>query len=109
METSSIPIIAAIIGPTIGSIGGNLLTDLLKKKGEKDLLKREIAFKYLIQLQYSIQSLANRLTNIIDGYGWDYSYEIKNNTDYYTLTTLFSLGSVLAFHRILLLEGSMHK
>ena len=98
-------ILPALIGAISGSLGGNIVTDGLKKKGEKDKLRKEITDKYLIQFQYSIQSFVNRLYNIQERAGAQYMMRIKGNADYYVLTTLYSLGSILAYHRILLFEG----
>jgi hypothetical protein len=98
-------ILPALIGAISGSLGGNLMTDWLKKKGEKEKLRKEIIDKYLIQFQYCIQSFVNRLYNIKERSGAQYMMRIKGNQDYYVLTTLYSLGSILSYHRILLFEG----
>src|SRR4051812_38614378 len=98
-------ILPALIGAISGSLGGNLMTDWLKKKGEKEKLRKEIIDKYLIQFQYCIHSFVNRLYNIKERSAEQYMMRIKGNQDYYVLTTLYSLGSILSYHRILLFEG----
>jgi hypothetical protein len=98
-------ILPALIGAISGSLGGNFVTDWLKRKGEKEKLRKEIIDKYLIQFQYCIQSFVNRLYNIKERSGAQYMMRIKGNKDYYNLTTLYSLGSILSYHRILLFEG----
>jgi hypothetical protein len=45
------------------------------------------------------------LYNIQERAGAQYMMRIKGNADYYVLTTLYALGSILAYHRILLFEG----
>lgn len=43
-----IPVFAAVIGALSGSFGGNLVSDWLKKKAEKDKLRKDLIDKYLI-------------------------------------------------------------
>jgi hypothetical protein len=98
-------VLPALIGAIGGSLGGNLLTEWLKKNSEKEKLRKEIIDKYLIQFQYCIQSFGDRLYNIRERSGAQYMMRIKGSKDYYTITTMYSLGSILAYHRILLFEG----
>jgi len=93
-------IIPALIGAISGSIGGNILTDWLARRSEKEKFRRELADKYLIQLQDSLESLWFRLDNI------KYRDGLQKMTEYYyEVSTLYILGSVLAHNRILSHEG----
>ncbi len=81
-------------------MGGNLLTDWLAHRSEKEKFRRELADKYLIQLQDSLESLWFRLDNI------KYRDGLQKMTEYYyEVSTLYILGSVLAHNRILSYEG----
>jgi hypothetical protein len=126
--TVVIPIISAIITGVIAV----LVTDWKRRKSERDALYVNLTQKYVLQLQYMIESLWWRLDNIVyrDGRGYMEAYEKykeartktesrnsneyqqkkvekeqeKKNT-YFTISTLYILGSVLAYNRIMLLEG----
>jgi len=104
----------------------------LNVQKEAKTLEREITDKYLIQLQYHATSLAYRLENLKYRGGRDYiDYVRRNNwniktlkaqspseitnldhapltdepkhiTEYDSVTTLYALGTVLAFRKILL-------
>jgi len=93
-------IVPALIGAISGAIGGNVLTDWFARRREKEMLRRELVDKYLIQLQDSLESLWFRLDNI------KYRDGLQKMTDfYYEVSTLYILGSVLAHNRILSYEG----
>jgi hypothetical protein len=98
-------ILPALIGALSGSFGGNFVSDWLKKRAEKDKLRKDLTDKYLIQLQYIIQSFSSRLYNMKNRGGAQYMTYIKGNDEYYTVSTLYALGTLLAYHRMLLLEG----
>ena len=98
-------ILPALIGALSGSFGGNFVSDWLKKRAEKDKLRKDLTDKYLIQLQYIVQSFSNRLSNMKNRGSAEYMNYITGNDEYYTVSTLYALGTILAYHRILLLEG----
>jgi hypothetical protein len=74
-----VPVIAAVIGALSGSFGANFVSDWLRKRGEKDRLRKDLIDKYLIQLQYVIQSFSNRLYNMKNRGGAQYMMYIKGN------------------------------
>jgi hypothetical protein len=98
-------ILPALIGALSGSFGGNFVSNWLKKREEKDRIRKDLTNKYLIQLQYIVQSFYYRLYNMKVNSGAKYMNYVKGNSEYYIITTLYSLGSMLADHRILLVEG----
>jgi hypothetical protein len=93
-------IIAALIGATIGSMGATFSSDWLKRKGEKTTLREELIQRYLLQLQEALESLYHRLDNIKNK-----EASIVLEDIYFEETTLYALGCVLAYRRILLLDG----
>ena len=98
-------ILPALIGAISGSLGGNIVTHWLKQREEKGKLRKELTEKYLLQLQYSIQAFHGRLYNKKERGGGKYMNYITGDDEYYKISTLYSLGSILALHRILLTEG----
>ena len=104
-ESNLISLSGALIGAIGGSLGGNLLTDWLSRKTEREKISKNITDKYLIQLQYSLESLYFRLYNMKEAGGSHYMKHIKGNDEYYITSSLYALGSVLAYHRLLLFEG----
>jgi hypothetical protein len=104
-ESNLVSLIGALIGATGGSIGGNFFTDWLSRKAEKQKLSKYITDKFLTQLQYLLESLYFRFQNMKDRGGSRYMKLIKGNEDYYITSSLYALGSVLAYHRLLLFEG----
>ena len=104
-EANLVNLIGALIGALSGSLGGNLTTDWLSRRSEKELARKNIVDKYLIQLQYSIQDLLYRLHNIKDEGGPYYMMLLTGDEEYYNISTLYVLGAVLAYHRILLFGG----
>jgi hypothetical protein len=93
-------VVAALIGAISGSFGGNVISDWLRRKNEKDLLRKTINDRYLLQLQDSVESLWLRLDNIRNRSG-----RLVMENLYYEESTLYGLGVVFAYNRILLLEG----
>jgi hypothetical protein len=94
-------IISALIGAIGGSMGAVILTDLIKQRTERKTLRDRLINHYLIQLQDSIETLWYRLNNIKkDSIG-----QIVMDNEYYELSTLYSLACVLAYKRILMLDG----
>ena len=67
-----VDILPTLIGAISGSFGGNFVSDWLKKRGEKEKLRKEIIDKYLIQFQYIVQSFLFRLGNMTERRGADY-------------------------------------
>jgi hypothetical protein len=96
---------STLIAALFGSFVGNLIPELIKRKSEKEKLEKDITDKYLIQLQYIIQSFVNRLSNLSDKGGADYMKRKTGDENYYILTTLYTLGSIFAYNKILLFEG----
>jgi hypothetical protein len=104
-------IIAALIGAGIGSIGAEILKDRLRREAEKrnEQLQREaeirraqekLVQRYLLQLQDAIESLWYRLDNVKNRGG-----QAVMGSSYYEVSTLYALGRVLAYERILVLDG----
>jgi len=104
-ESNVVNLVGALIGAIGRSLGGNFLTDWLSRKAEKQKLSKYITDKYLIQLQYLLESLYFRLYNMKERGGSSYMKHIKGNEEYYITSSLYALGSVLAYHRLLLFEG----
>jgi hypothetical protein len=97
-------VIPALIGAISGSVGGNFLSDWLSRRSEKHKHRRELVDKYLIQLQDNLESLWFRVNNIKNRDGLQ-----KMSDRYYEESTLYILGSVLAYNRILSNEGAYTK
>jgi hypothetical protein len=87
---------STLIAALFGSLVGNLIPELIKRKTEREKLEKEITDKYLIQLQYVIQSFVNRLSNLSDKGGAEYMKRKTGDENYYVLTTLYTLGSIFA-------------
>jgi hypothetical protein len=79
------------------------------------LTSPDIARRYMLQLQAMTESLWFRLNSIvkrIEGSNLEpFILRLQNSVDhtsdnnYYTINTLYELGSILAYNRIMLLEG----
>ena len=89
-----------MIGAVSGSFGGNLISDYLRKRSERENIRKNIINTYLIQLQDAIESLWFRFYNIKDRGG-----RLVMSDKYYEHSTLYALASVLAYNRIMLLDG----
>jgi len=116
MDSDYITVIAALIGAVGGSFGATIIGDVLKRRydKERDLLRQKsdretgrknITYKYLIQLQYAVESLRYRFLNVGNQGGSLYGFKVIGNEDYYAVSSLYVLGSVLAYHRIMISEG----
>jgi hypothetical protein len=104
-ESNLVSLVGALIGAIGGSLGGNFLTHWLSQKTEKEKLSKYITDKYLIQLQYLLVSLYYRLYNMNQQGGSTFMKHIKGNDEYYIMSSLYILGAVLSYHRILVIEG----
>jgi hypothetical protein len=104
-EANFVALIAALIGALSGSVVANLVTESFRRRSEKELFRKNIVDKYLIQLQYAVQDLLYRLHNIKDKGGPYYMMLLTGDEKYYNISTLYVLGAVLAYHRILLFGG----
>jgi hypothetical protein len=101
MPDHLVTIISALIGAGVGSLGATIINDLLRRRGERMALRKSLANRYLLQLQDVIESLWHRLANVKEGGGGEKHME----DEYYEVSTLYALACVLAYNRILLLEG----
>jgi hypothetical protein len=93
-------IIAALIGAVIGSLGAKLTEEILKRRNERIIIQQNLINQYLLQLQDNIESLWYRLDTL--------KKRGPNNLmkeKYFESSTIYTLACVLAFKRILLLEG----
>ena len=99
-----VSILPALIGAISGSFGGNVITDWLRHREEKERLRENITNKYLIQLQYAVESLWFRFYNMRSRGGPSYMSHIKGSNEYYVVSTLYALGGA-SCQRILLFEG----
>lgn len=104
-EENLLNLVGALIGAISGSVGVNLVAEWQRRRSEKESLRKNIVDKYLIQFQDAVQNLLYRLRNIKDQGGPYYMMLVKGNEEYYTLSTMYVLGAVLAYHRILLFGG----
>ena len=104
MADDVITIIAALIGAVIGSLGAKLVEEFLKRRAEKVSLQRTIVNQYLLQLQGAIESLWYRLDTLKKR-----GARMVTQDKYFEVSTLYSLACVLAYRRILLLEGVYSK
>ena len=109
--------IAAIIGAAIGAIAtaaGVIVQTLLRnradaerrretRESDQERQRRELAQRYLFQVQDAVVSLRMRLEN----WAWHGGQRWAESVDpgYWDITTLFALGRALAAERILSLEG----
>ncbi len=93
-------IVAALIGSIIGSVGA-VLADHWMTARRESIHKREMLIqRYLFQLQDALDTLWYRLHNLAIHDG---NYIMSE--EYYTITTLYALGRVLAHERIFALEA----
>ena len=91
---------AALIGAIIGSLGSTFLGHYLTRKSEKRQISEKIVKRYLIQFQDYVESLWFRLANLRHDEG-----TLVMTEGYLIYTTIYSLAVVLAYKRIMLLEG----
>jgi hypothetical protein len=95
-----VAIITALIGAGLGSIGTVLIRDRLQRKAEAQAAQARVLQLYLLQLQDAVECLWYRLFNIYRKGG-----KSAMDEGYYETSTLYALGRVLAYERILLLDG----
>ena len=109
--------IAAIIGAAIGAIAtaaGVIVQAVLSNRAEaqrrreardsdRERQRRELAQRYLFQLQDAVVSLRLRLENWARQGGEPWAESV--DPGYWDITTLYALGRALAAERILSLEG----
>jgi hypothetical protein len=100
MADSWATIVAALIGAGVGSLGTKIYENFSRRSAEKEQLRQEVVGRYLLQLQDAVDDLWYRLDNLKNPKGAD---QIK--MEYFQISTLYALGKVLAYDRILLLEG----
>ena len=104
-------IIAALIGAGVGSIGAEYLKDYFRRKAEQrneqlqheaeiQRVQKKLVQQYLLQLQDAIESLWYRLDNVKNRGG-----RAVMKDRYFEVSTLYALGRVLAYERILILDG----
>ena len=92
-------LLAALIGAIIGSIGAVIVEFWLSRRAKEKQSKKQIAQKYLFQMQDATESLWYRLDNLAV-----FHREIQENS-YFESTTLYVIGRVLASERILGIDG----
>jgi len=92
-------LLAALIGALIGSIGAVFAEFWLSGRAKDKQARKQLAQKYLYQLQDAAESLWYRIDNLAV-----FHREIKDDS-YFEFTTLYALGRVLASERILGLDG----
>ena len=90
----------AVMGAIAGGTGTEFINRYWRGRKERDEKKRELLKRYLYGFQESAESLWYRLYNLSYRGGKD----VMDN-DYLLTSTLYSIGSVLAYHRIMRLEG----
>lgn len=100
MPTEISTIMAALIGAVFGSLGGVYLTHLLAQRAVSNDRRRRIVQLYLLQLQDAVQSLWFRFDNLSNRQG----RRVMEN-EYFVATTLYAWARVIAYSRILLLDG----
>ncbi len=89
-------VFAAVIGAGLGALFSHLR--------EKRRIREHVVTRYLLQLQDAIESLWFRLANV------KYMGGRKvMESNYYEVSTLYAMGSVLAYKRIFLLDGVYHQ
>lgn len=93
-------VVAAFIGAVLGSLGAVVVKDRLSRKAERRHADQQVVEQYLLQFQNAVEALYYRFVNIEQTGGRRVMTE-----DYYRTTTLYALGSVLAYEQILVLDG----
>lgn len=92
-------LLGALIGALIGSIGAVFAEFWLSGRAKDKLARKQLAQKYLYQLQDAAESFWYRIDNLAV-----FHRELRDDS-YFELTTLYVLGRVLACERILGLDG----
>src|ERR1039458_5297874 len=88
--------ISALAGGSIAVLAGKLWESLDARKNEH----RSLATQYFCQLQLSVQSLDDRLQNLLKESG-----STVMSPDYRRSTTLYALACPLALERMFVLDG----
>jgi len=86
----------ALMGAIGGSFGGTIVGSYLNEKIKKKSERRFIIDTYLVQLQDFTEALWDRFNDKKKG-------KVKDN-HYFEVSTFYSLGSILAYRRILLFD-----
>ena len=92
-------LLGAIVGVLTAAII-RLVEDWFRRRNESLKARSDLLGRYLLQLQDAVESLWYRLDNL--------RYTRKGapmSEEYFTTTTLYALGLVLAYKRILLVDG----
>ena len=107
-------IIAAIVAASNTAFIAIYLT-YEKRKSEKTAIQKDLAHRYILQLQVMTESLWVRLNTIVNrsegsilepsALRLQNSVDHTSNSNYYMINTIYELGSILAYNRIMLLEG----
>ena len=92
-------LLAALIGALLGSIGAVFAEFWLSGRAKEKQERKQLAQKYLYQLQDAAESLWHRIDNL-----GVWHREIKDDS-YFELTTLYALGRVLACEKVIGLDG----
>jgi hypothetical protein len=100
MSGSVATILAALIGAMIGSVGSIFLDAWLRGNREKKRKRDELVQRYLLQLQDAVEGLWYRIDNLARRGG-----RAVMEDRYFEISTLYALGRVIAYERILLLDG----
>ena len=100
MSGSAATILAALIGAMIGSVGSIFLDAWLRSRREKERKRDELVQRYLLQLQDAVEGLWYRIDNLARRGG----RKVMEDR-YFEISTLYALGRVIAYERILLLDG----
>lgn len=90
----------ALIGAVIGSVGATFMSNWLSRRGDKQRQYENVVQKYLLQLQDAVDSLWFRLYNLRNMGGRNVMED-----SYFEVSTLYSLGKVLAYKYMLVVEG----
>jgi hypothetical protein len=101
MSESAATVFAALIGAVLGSLGTQLFADRLQRVRERQKTMSNLAQLYLLQVKDATRSLWFRLYNIVARGGLG-----RMDKEYYIPSMLFTLGSLLAYKRLLLLHGT---
>jgi hypothetical protein len=89
-----------LVGLSDKLLGAVLLKDWLQRRAENRRTRERVLQLYLLQLQDAIESLWYRLNNLKNRGG-----RAMMEDGYFEISTLYILGRVLAYERILLLDG----
>lgn len=95
-----VTILAALIGAVIGSLGSKFVEDRLRRADQTRQNRAQLVQRYLFQLQDATESLWFRFQNIQLRGG-----RAVMDDRYFEISTLYALGRVLAYSRILVLDG----